>query len=277
MGNLAGGKKADGAAPGGAPPGSPAYEAAQSGPYYGYYSQPGARSPGPVNFCPYCGEPVGGTFAFCPRCGREMPYVGGPTLFDLVDINHDGVITREELDRALSSVGPLWNASRYVPRVEAADGYHSGPQYSPDVVVRQARPTATYIDPPSYSSYQSTSPSYQLVKKRYSMQGGHPIAVSREVVPQPPNSTSITTSFLPPPPPPLTTSVLGSTAAVPPVTTSYGNPYSSTTYMPPVTSSYTAPGSMSAVPMTGRSMSYVPPVSTTYTSGRSVPPSMTSM
>ena len=26
-----------------------------------------------ASFCPYCGEPVNGTFDFCPKCGKKLP------------------------------------------------------------------------------------------------------------------------------------------------------------------------------------------------------------
>mmetsp|Transcript_30753 Transcript_30753/g.56229 ORF Transcript_30753/g.56229 Transcript_30753/m.56229 type:complete len:311 (-) Transcript_30753:183-1115(-) len=286
--NLPGGGKPP--PPGAIPPGSPAHEAAVTGQQYApptgayrsaygsAYGSPYAREGGPVNFCPYCGETVAGTFLFCTRCGREMPYVGGPTLFDLVDANHDGVITRDELDRALNHMGPLWHSSHYAPRLArehyvpprmAVGDYYDMPavHYRPEVIHRTggfARPSSTFIEPaplvaPTYSRYPSFAgePSYQLVKKRYAVEHGVPTPISREVLPPPP-------ALAPSHVPPITTSLAGPPSHVPPITTSLAGP---TSYAypeqvtaiaplaPPLTSYIPPPGSMAtALPVTGRSM-----------------------
>jgi len=51
-------------------------------------------------YCTVCGMGLQHGFRFCPGCGA--PIGTAPSIFDMIDTNHDGMITRAEFNRALS-------------------------------------------------------------------------------------------------------------------------------------------------------------------------------
>mmetsp|Transcript_19049 Transcript_19049/g.44464 ORF Transcript_19049/g.44464 Transcript_19049/m.44464 type:complete len:380 (-) Transcript_19049:31-1170(-) len=185
--------------------------------------------------CTFCGSGVQKGFTFCPNCGTR---IGTPsTLFDLIDSNHDGLITRAEFNRALSPIrlqayrnagrgADMAPRARAVPVIRDAAPYYHVADTSPgrsfyhdDYYLQPhsrfqgdallASPPYGF-DPPSGHGYARELYRYTYPVGVSGAGGAQPIVFTTPGYPRPPMTTTVS---------PMTTTVSPMTTTMTPMAT----------------------------------------------------------